>query len=73
MKITKSQLKKLIKQEIHIMTEQQSAGDLETQRDLERKADYGPSYAHPSVEQGARQIDLLTDIRGLLQQILNKP
>ena len=73
MKITKSQLKKLIKQEIHIMTEQQSAADMETQRDLERKADYGPSYARPSAAQGKAQIDLLTDIRGLLQQILNKP
>ena len=72
MKITKSQLKKLIKEEIHIVTEQQSAGDLETQRALERdarRAETGLDVARKDQV----QIDLLTDIRGLLQQILNKP
>ena len=73
MKITKLQLKQIIKEELDIMTEQPSEEDLGTARDLEADADLRASMPPTPLTAGRIQIDLLTDIRGLLQQILNKP
>tara|TARA_B100002019_G_scaffold284456_1_gene292151 strand:- start:916 stop:1197 length:282 start_codon:yes stop_codon:yes gene_type:complete len=93
MKITKSQLKKLIKEEFKIISEQQSAEDLERQAELEKTANvaaarekYGAAKAEidPTLGKalGAEQrvgpgqvkmIDLLSDIKGLLQQLVQKP
>ena len=73
MKITKNKLKQIIKEELDIMTEQPSEEDLETARDLEADADRRALTPPTTLTAGRIQIDLLTDIRGLLRQILNKP
>ncbi len=88
MKITKSQLKKLIKEEFKIISEQQSAEDLERQAELEKTANvaaarekYGAQTYDPDKQIGttrvgpgqAKMIDLLTDIKGLLQELVQKP
>jgi len=77
MKITKQQLKKLIKEEIN---EQQSAADIERAEDEAAAADveareekYGSPWSVKAKQTGqAAQIDLLTDIRDLLSQLVNK-
>jgi len=84
-KITKSTLKQLIKEELLVMTEQQSPGDLERQQDITAAADAADRPVKRSVmDVGGRerdeeiglmnaQVDLLTDVKALLQQILRKP
>lgn len=85
MKITKSTLKQLIKEELLVMTEQQSPGDLERQQDITAAAAAADRPVKRSVmdvsgrerdeEIGLMnaQVDLLTDVKALLQQILRKP
>jgi len=84
-KITKSTLKQLIKEELLVMTEQQSPGDLERQQDITAAAAAADRPVKRSVmdvsgrerdeEIGLMnaQVDLLTDVKALLQQILRKP
>jgi hypothetical protein len=77
MKITESQLKQIIKEEVQTIVEQQSPEDLGRQSDWQATAEkavragkYGTG-AHDTPS--TKSIDLLTEIRDLLQQILDKP
>ena len=82
MKITKSELKQLIQEELKIISEQQSESDLEAQAELEKATNtqamvdkYGSkgSGQHSTTRGVRKMIDLLTDIRGLMQQLVQKP
>jgi hypothetical protein len=72
-KITKSQLKQIIKEELSVVLEQQSPEDLERQAELERKADRGPL---PRAGRDDRHEDVvamltkLTDMVGTLPSII---
>ena len=82
MKITKDTLKQLIREELSVVAEQQSPEDIERQREITadeiHKQKYGTTAdrAKTVTEQFSlmrTQVDLLTDIKDLLQQILQKP
>ena len=82
MKITKSELKQLIQEELKIISEQQSESDREAQAELEKAANlqalvdkYGSKgVGKDSTTKGVRKmIDLLTDIKGLMTQLVQKP
>ena len=88
MKITKSQLKQIVKEELNTVFEQQSAADIERQAELTAaaaseiaKKKYGAQTYDPDEQIGVtrvdpgqvKMIDLLSDIKGLLQQLVQKP
>ena len=67
MKITKSQLKQLIKEELSVVLEQQSPEDLERQAELEDLANRGPWTF--KARQGERHEDvvaMLTKLTGMV-------
>ena len=70
MKITKSQLKQIIKEEVNIMLEQQSEQDLERQAELEddiiRRAyvdKYGASSGGAASARERKIIDMLSNLK----------
>jgi hypothetical protein len=84
MNITKKQLQQIIKEEISIMLEQQSADDLARQAELQadteraaRKAKYGDYYGtqHGAAthESAVKIIDMLTDLTDKVDQLLQRP
>ena len=76
MKITQDTLKQLIKEELRVMTEQQSPEDLERQAELTADA-AAPSHMaarnRASHTGQLEMIQLLTDIKALMQQLVQKP
>jgi hypothetical protein len=74
MKITKETLKQLIKEELSTVLEQQSPEDLERQAELTADADAPrQSSGRPSHTGQLEMIQLLTDIKALMQQLVQKP
>lgn len=84
MKITKNKLKQIIKEEISIMLEQQSADDLARQADLQRAADrdaarskygdyYGTQHGAATHKTAVKIIDMLTDLTDKVDQLLQRP
>ena len=74
MKITKSQLKQLIKEELSTVLEQQSPEDLERQAELTADANKPERVTGPAHASGQKAIiQLLTDMKALMQQLVQKP
>ena len=73
MKITKETLIQLIKEELSTVLEQQSPEDLERQAELTADADRPASGARATHTGQLEMIQLLTDIKALMRQLVQKP
>ena len=71
MKITKSELKELIQEELKIISEQQSEADRQVQAALEKAANLQADK--DKYGDRPQSLDLLTDIKKLMQQLVQKP
>jgi len=74
-KITKDTLKQLVMEELSTVLEQQSPEDLERQAELTADANKPePAPSGPArIEKQTAIIQLLTDIKALMQQLVQKP
>ena len=73
MKITKETLKQLVMEELSTVLEQQSPEDLERQAELTADADRPAPGGRASHTGQLEMIQLLTDIKALMRQLVQKP